>query len=288
MLNRLREILHFVIHLRWHYQVGILSGGYLLGGLYAGQMDWQVWIAQFINVHLLLFGGATAYNSFWDKDEGPVGGLRHPPPMKKWMWSASLMMQFMGALWALRVGPVFEAFYLLSMLLFWLYSTPHARWKGHPYLSLIAIGISTGTNSFWMGYLAAGYSGWIVPMVASLGVAAVILSLYPVSQIFQVEEDEQRGDLTLARQIGSLGLRRFFQVFFITGIFLVAITFPVGRPWLGILFGMIGLLLSAWIRWTLLSITGSREDYNKVMRIKYITSMAFVLFIGVMLVFKHT
>ena len=38
----------------------------------------------FLSVHILLFGGVTVYNSYWDKDTGPIGGLRAPPPLAPW------------------------------------------------------------------------------------------------------------------------------------------------------------------------------------------------------------
>jgi len=57
-----RELWHFILHLRWHYQVFILSGGFLLGGLLSSDINVSWFVIQFANVHLLLFGGATAYN----------------------------------------------------------------------------------------------------------------------------------------------------------------------------------------------------------------------------------
>ncbi len=83
----------------------------------------QSFLFQFINVHLLLFGGATAYNSFWDKDEGPIGGLQNPPKMQPWMWSASLILQGVGLLIAIPQGLLYSGIYLGSILFFWLYST---------------------------------------------------------------------------------------------------------------------------------------------------------------------
>jgi hypothetical protein len=82
-MSRAQEIKAFVTHLRWHYQVLILPAGYLLGGLYQPELNFERFALQFLNVHLLLNGGVTAYNSFWDKDEGPIGGLSRPPPLAR-------------------------------------------------------------------------------------------------------------------------------------------------------------------------------------------------------------
>src|SRR6056297_121117 len=109
-----RQLWHFILHLRWHYQLFILSGGFLLGGFLSVNLDISSFLLQFANVHLLLFGGATAYNSFWDKDSGPVGGLKNPPPMTQWMWLASLLLQMVGLMIAIPQGSLFVSVYALS------------------------------------------------------------------------------------------------------------------------------------------------------------------------------
>ena len=175
----LKEILNFIIHLRLHYQFLILSGGYLAAALIVDEVNWVQYWVQFINVHVLLFGGATAFNSWHDKDEGPIGGLKSPPEMHQWMRPASMVLQFFGLIWAINVNWNFTIIYAVSILFFWLYSSPITRWKGKPVLSLVAIGVSTGTNSFFMGFLAAGGYPitWFEDLTA-LGVSFLILSLY--------------------------------------------------------------------------------------------------------------
>ena len=284
-----RQTWHFFLHLRWHYQVFILSGGYLLGGVLADDINWQMYLIQFANVHLLLFGGATAFNSYWDNDDGPIGGLKNPPKMKKWMWSASLFIQILGLLLAGMAGKAFVGIYLLSMLLFWLYSTPHARWKGTPVKSMIAIGVSTGTNSLLLGYLASGSSELTIPILgASIGVALIILSLYPTSQIYQLDEDIERGDETFAIRYGIVAVIRFFQVAFFGGLLLISMTMIQMHFWLGISFFVIGVAVGIWVGSLLKKLTAERGDYQTVMRIKFTVSLAFVLFLVSVLLVKHT
>lgn len=284
-----RQFWHFIVHLRWHYQVGILSGGYLLGGVLAGALNWQAYLLQYLNVHLLLFGGATAYNSYWDRDEGPVGGLRHPPPMARWMLPASLGVQGVG--WALSwlSGPAFAATYAASMLFFWLYSTPHARWKASPLLSLAAIGLSTGAGSLLMGYFAASPAGveWRVAGAAAAGVVLMILSLYPLSQVYQVEEDRKRGDRTFALAYGREAVRRFFTVSFPAGVLLIFLALRVHHPGPAWIFLGAGLLAGGAIRLAAGPRIFRREGYRTIMNIKYGTSLLFVVFLAAALLFKH-
>ncbi|WP_185958485.1 UbiA family prenyltransferase [Fodinibius sediminis] len=283
------QIWHFVVHLRLHYQLFILSGAFLLGALLSENFHAGWFAVQFLNVHILLFGGATAYNSFWDRDEGPVGGLVNPPSMTQWMWFASLLIQMIGLLLALPMGTFFVGIYSLSMLFFWLYSSPWTRWKGSPLKSLVAIGISTGCNAVLMGYYATGFgplysSVWI----ASAGVTLMLLSLYPVSQLYQQDEDYKRGDRTFAISYGRYAVIHFFEFAFPVGLLMVAVAIGLHHVMLGIAFGITGVLVGLLVNRKLKGMMEERsDDYQSVMQIKYRTSLAFVSFLTIALLAKH-
>jgi len=273
----LKEIINFILHLRLHYQFFILSGGYLMGGVLAGEMDITQYLLQFLNVHILLFGGATAFNSWWDKDIGPVGGLKHPPKMEPWMHKLSLGFMFFGLIWSVAVGIIYAGIYLVSLFLFWVYSSPHGRWKGHPLKSLIAIGVSTGLNSVLLGTLAAG--GQITPMVllGSFGAMLILLSLYPVSQVYQEKDDRQRGDKTFAITYGLKVVKQFFAGNFAAGSFLVVLVSYLINPYYGMLLfvgcTISGILLSKIIA----QLKGNDGEYKIVMKMKFLASLSFVL-----------
>ena len=276
----MKQLLNFLIHLRLHYQFFILSGGYLLSALFVEQVQWSQFWVQFLNVHVLLFGGATAYNSWWDKDEGPIGGLKSPPKMQRWMWSVSMGMQYVGLIWAISLSWNFGVIYALSMLFFWLYSTPLARWKGKPLLSLIAIGVSTGTNSFLLGFLAAGgYPITFFEDTIAVGVALILLSLYPVSQVFQTEEDASRGDQTFAVIFGLRGVKWLFAILFPIGSSILGWGLFLQNAMLGFIF--IGVNVLAYILLSLFvwKLEGKSNEYATVMKIKFLASFSFVVFI---------
>jgi 4-hydroxybenzoate polyprenyltransferase len=266
----------------------ILSGGFLLGGLLSPDLNGRWFVIQFLNVHLLLFAGATAYNSFWDKDSGPIGGLRHPPKMRPWMWLGSLILQMIGLMLAIPQGSLYVSIYALSMLLFWLYSTPLARWKSHPVKSLVAIGVSTGFNSVLLGYLAAGNTSLSLPVwIAAFGVTCMLLSLYPVSQIYQRDEDLRRGDQTFTIRYGERAVYRFFEIAFFVGLTFVSVAILYLHTWLAIIFGMLGIITGLYVRSRIRELDAQKESYFRVMGIKYGTSLAFTLFLIAGIILKH-
>jgi 4-hydroxybenzoate polyprenyltransferase len=287
-MSRFDEIKSFVIHLRWHYQLFILPAGFLMGGLYAADLDVRTFVLQFLNVHLLLNGGVTAYNSYYDEDEGPIGGLEHPPKLAPWTLWASLVVQIVGLAIAIPMGAVFVAIYAATMIFSVLYSANRFRWKGHPIKSLAAVGIGTGTNTFLLGYLAAGSEGLDPQIVlAAIGVASILLSMYPVSQIFQREADQKRGDRTFAIAFGLGGIRRFFFGAYAFGAAIVAFTLEARHPGIGLCFAIVSALGGAFVAMRLARLRGVEAEYRPVMRLKYFTSMLFSIFIAACLVAVH-
>ena len=282
---RARELGAFLVHLRVHYQLLILSGGYLLGGLFNRQLEVQPFLLQLLNVHVLLNGGVTAYNSYWDDDDGPIGGVEHPPKMRPWMHHAALLLQLVGLGLAAGQGPVFMGLWALTMVLSVAYSRRGPRFKGHPWLSLLAVGVGTGTNTFWMGYLAGG-GPTLDPfmLLAGGGVAALLLSLYPVSQVFQMKDDAARGDHTFAATYGLVGVRRFFVVAYALGLGVVTATLHSVHPEVGLVFGVVGALGALMNGAQLWRLTGAASEYRAVMRLKYGASLSFVVFITACLV----
>ena len=63
----------FIRHLRLSFQF-VLAPIFLLGFALSEASLSIGLIALFLLVHVGLYGGPTAYNSYYDRDEGPVGG----------------------------------------------------------------------------------------------------------------------------------------------------------------------------------------------------------------------
>lgn len=283
-----KQLLHFVLHLRLHYQFFILSGGYLLGGYLSDAMISQQFWLQFINVHVLLFGGATAYNSWWDKDEGAIGGLKHPPKMEKWMHSVSLLFMFSGWVWSVFIGLEYALVYGASLLFFWLYSTPHARWKGKPLLSLVAIGVSTGFNSVLLGLWASGGAFSTAVLLSAVGASMILLSLYPVSQIFQIDEDHSRGDETFTAYYGLENTKRFFVISYVIGLSLLSFGIFLSEGVIGAVLFILGSFSFLIIRRMINPMEGLKAEYKNVMKTKFFASLSFVLFLMAAGTVKHS
>jgi 1,4-dihydroxy-2-naphthoate octaprenyltransferase len=177
--------------------------GYMLGG---ASISTRAAVG-FASFHIFLYGGLTAYNSYYDRDEGPVGGLRSPPPVIPFLLPFSLLVQLVGLALAIVVGFWFSALYVAVMLLSVAYSHPRFRWKARAVVSLWTVALGQGA----VGYLGGWLCGDEPPhsLLAAnplLGLSVATLSavgLYPLTQIYQIDEDRARGDRTFAVEFGA-------------------------------------------------------------------------------------
>jgi 1,4-dihydroxy-2-naphthoate octaprenyltransferase len=200
----------YVTHLRLPFQLTLapifLWGAMLSGGRWDGGTT-----AAFIALHLFLYPAATAFNSAYDKDEGPVSGLEQPPEAPPGLLAFALLVGAAGALVAAAAGWGFLIVYALIVAWTAAYSHPATRWKASPWQSAAAIALGQGVLGFAAGWAAAALLDPRDPalLAGALGAALTALGLYPATQVFQVEEDRARGDRTLAVALGPARALRF-------------------------------------------------------------------------------
>jgi 1,4-dihydroxy-2-naphthoate octaprenyltransferase len=212
-----------LLHLRFPF-VYILSPIFVWGAAW-GPGSWTARTTLgFLLVHLALYPGANAFNSAFDRDTGPIGGLARPPDVPAGLGRWSTWLQGAGAALALVVGPLFAAGYAALWGIFTAYSHPRTRWKRSPVASTAAIVAGQGGIGYWLGWSAAGpaeptlrstASAWTAADGWALAAAcAVVAALYPLTQVYQLEADRARRDRTLAAALGPRGTLAWSAVCF--------------------------------------------------------------------------
>jgi 4-hydroxybenzoate polyprenyltransferase len=192
-----------------------------------------------------LNGGTLAINSAFDDDDGDIGYLAAPPTPPRYLALFAVLLMLIGQIGALALGAPFAIAYAICFLLSILYSMPPFRWKA-------VAGADWIINMWGFGTLTA-YAGWsITGRPLELWAALIFLAfcplfaaLYPLTQLYQFEEDSARGDRTLAL---VLGMKRALQVAIATTILAFAIfatAIAVGTT--NRLWPTLGIPLAAWL-----------------------------------------
>jgi 1,4-dihydroxy-2-naphthoate octaprenyltransferase len=162
--------------------------------------------------------------------------MRRPTPVSAGMRDASLVLQLVAVvlLFAVdwRAGAVGTALFAMGVA----YSHPLWRWKSATCKGLICVAGGQGALAVLLGSFATGVPAVTARQLAVAAAASLlVLGMYPLTQIYQIDEDRARGDLTLpvrygwrramlfAWPVASCGLA--------LGLFLVRAALPLSWGW---------------------------------------------------------
>lgn len=198
-----------LLHLRFPFSF-FLMPFYLFGISQSGNLHILGLVLSFVLMHLLFNPASNGYNSWFDKDEGPIGGLASPPKVHRALYTTSLLLHFSALLLTAYFGLDSFLFLLVLTGASMAYSHPSIRIKAKPILGLIWVSFFQG---FWTYYLSLSFfeeinlahllSAWhFVPATLC---SIMLLGSYPMTQIYQHEEDRKRGDITISLRLGIKG-----------------------------------------------------------------------------------
>lgn len=274
----------YLLHLRLGFNL-LLSPVYLWGALLAGgsALSADFWLG-YVALHVFLYGGTTAFNSYYDRDEGPIGGMLKPVRFDRGLLPFSLVVQALGLIPAALVGWRFLLGWLALFLVGVAYSHPAVRLKADPAGALAAVGMGQGMIGFALGWLTVRPDGLLSAqaLVGCLSAALIITGLYLVTQCYQEAEDRARGDRTIAVLVGARRslLMALAPLTAGAAVLLAWARLNLGATWalaLGLFFAALAVLLVAWAsRFDERSVT---ENFRTAMRFTVTASLGLAAFL---------
>ncbi len=183
------------------------------------ETDWWRFCLVFIIIHLFLYPASNGFNSYFDKDEGSIGGLENPPPVKKELYNVSLGFDAIALLLGLIISLEFTILLFIYGLVSKAYSHPYIRLKKNALAAWLAAGIFQGAFTYIM--VRNGLNDVSINEIfneeilfPALLATFMIFGFYPMTQIYQHEEDSKRGDLTISYKLGIKGTFYFSAFWF--------------------------------------------------------------------------
>jgi len=208
-----------LLHLRIPFGVYLMPV-FLFALSQVGNIDWNSTLVCFVALHFFLYPASNGYNSYMDQDTGSIGGIKSPPKVPKAMFFISIILDSIGILvvyfWV--PNPVASLLALLYVLASRTYSYRKIRIKKYPVLGFLHVSIFQGVVIFLLTSISAGSSIlYGIEFMVSLCMAfALVGAGYPLTQVYQHEQDKKDGVKTLSMLLGIRGTFVFSSILFAT------------------------------------------------------------------------
>jgi 4-hydroxybenzoate polyprenyltransferase len=172
----------------------------------------------FLIIHGLVYPASNGYNSYIDRDEGSIGGLEKPPMPTIKLFYLTLIMDFTAIICSvLFVNTAFALCLIAYILASRAYSSRQIRFKKYAILGFLIVTFFQGAFTFYMSHLGVtktfldvnSTTIWVL-LACSLQIAGV----YPLTQVYQHEQDLADGVTTISYKLGYKGTFIFSAIMF--------------------------------------------------------------------------
>lgn len=175
-------------------------------------------LLSFLIIHFLIYPASNGYNSYIDRDEGSIGGLEKPPMPTRSLFYLTLLLDITAiVLAAIFVSRLFSICLILYIAASRAYSSKLVRLKKYAVPGFLVVVIFQGAFTYYMSF--AGITGEAMELNQGnlfllMGCSFQIAGAYPLTQIYQHEQDLRDGVVTLSYKLGYKGTFVFTTLMF--------------------------------------------------------------------------
>lgn len=197
------------LHLRFPFSIFLLPI-FIFAISQVNKVYFQEAVLIFIVLHLFIYPASNAYNSYMDQDVGSIGGLKTPPHAGLNVYYASILFDLTGLLIALFCG-----WHVFLLLLPYIAASKAYSWRGirlkkQPIAGWMTVALFQGGYTYMLVHMTVSQEfslEWFkINNLTGIVVSALLIGgLYPLTQIYQIEEDRNRKDVTLSSLMGHRG-----------------------------------------------------------------------------------
>jgi 1,4-dihydroxy-2-naphthoate polyprenyltransferase len=261
----------------------------------ASAINWFNSIIIFIALHFFIYPGSNVYNSYMDKDTGSIGGLKRPPPVTNKLFYASILFDSVGLLLCFLIN--WKMFFLMLVYVgvSKAYSWKNIRLKKYGFTGWLVVMLFQGGYTFLLVNMAAEnllatewFSG---KNFESMVLASLLIGgFYPLTQIYQHEEDSSRGDLTISYKLGISGTFIFSGLLFLVSSAVAwnyFDSFYNSQHFIVFISSLIPVMLY-YCYWFAMALRNKiHVNYTHAMRITFISSSCMIICFSILFFLNH-
>ncbi|MEP6597221.1 MAG: UbiA family prenyltransferase [Ginsengibacter sp.] len=211
--------------LRFHFAI-FLMPVYWFAVSQVNNINWNDAILIFIILHLLVYPASNGYNSYMDRDTGSIGGLKNPLQPTKQLFYVSVVMDMIAVALSFYITWIFATGILLYILASRAYSYRGIRLKKYPIIGYLTVVLFQGCVTFFLVYHGSESNHTInIPVIAMIGAGLLIGGFYPLTQIYQHQDDLKDGVKTISYKLGYRGTFIFAGIVYVLAFSALGIFF---------------------------------------------------------------
>jgi 1,4-dihydroxy-2-naphthoate octaprenyltransferase len=173
----------------------------------------------FCILHLLVYPSSNGYNSYMDRDTGPIGGIKKPRQPTRQLFYATILFDITSIGLSCLVSFYFAAGMLAYILASKAYSYRGIRLKKYPVTGYLTVIIFQGALIFFLVmYGSSSERIRDLPFAGMLTSSLLIGGFYPLTQIYQHKQDREDGVISLSSVLGYRGSFIFTAIIYFSAM----------------------------------------------------------------------
>ncbi len=194
--------------------------------------NWWRALIIFIILHVLVYPASNGYNSYMDRDETSIGGLKKPMQPTRELFYVTLLLDGCAILLSLSIGIYFALGIIFYILASRAYSYRGIRLKKYPIIGYLTVVIFQGAVTFWLVYSGSHEPITVqVPVTGMLASSLLIGGFYPLTQVYQHDADKKDGVKSISSFLGYRGTFLFTAFVYCLAFIVLAIHFFEQLEW---------------------------------------------------------
>jgi len=272
--------------LRFHFSLFLLPV-YLFALSQAPVIDRTNAVLSFCILHLLVYPSSNGYNSYMDRDESPIGGLKKPMQPTNQLFYVTVFMDIMAVVLSLFISLSFALCILFYILASRAYSYRGIRLKRFPVLGFLVVLLFQGALVFFCTYHGAHPQHPLhVPLLPCFVSSLLIGASYPLTQIYQHEQDKKDGVITLSYRLGVRGTFVFSMMLFLLATAGMYVVLQVNYFFLFLLcLSPVVLFFLTWMRaaWQ----HAEAANFKNSLRMNVISTICMLVYFSTLIILQH-
>lgn len=244
-------------------------------------------ILVFVILHLFVYPSSNGYNSYMDRDEGSIGGIKNPPEPTKQLFYVTIGMDIIGIVLSMFISSLFAACIIIYIICSRLYSYRGVRLKQYPLWGYLTVIFNQGSLTYFMVYHGTdsnltNHMSW-----SGLFAAAFLIGgFYPITQVYQHEEDRKDNITTISMLLGKRQTFIFCAIMYSIALLFLWLYYrshELYKPFIVLLIFFCPVIVY-FVQWFLKVLKNERlADFKHTMQMNWLastcTSLAFITII---------